>query len=348
LSMSLDGVVEAGFLADRAMTTMQQLGVPASPANFTIWFEYHAGLIPNLQRTIDVIISNNAGFSEDRLKDLYTTFFSPAKEAQAVRATSLLALKTLRDIVAVANLAGADALDASVGAHRFGDALVDLASGDMGASLGKLIELIEDLVQRSKTMAGRSEFVSLRMRASADRIEALEHDLENAIRDAAIDGLTGVANRKSFDSAIRRMAGDAMNSGDDLALLMIDIDDFKRVNDTWGHPVGDSVIRHLAKTVQQTVRGEDHVARYGGEEFVVILPRTCGRAAVAVAENIRKSLARDPVVLVLTPHMTPITVSIGVACYEPGDSLASWIGRTDAALYQAKREGRNRVELNQG
>src|ERR1700733_14816353 len=102
--MSLDGVVEAGFLADPAMTTMQQLGVPASPANFTIWFEYHAGLIPNLQRTIDVIISNNAGFSEDRLKDLYTTFFSPAKEAQAVRATSLLALKTLRDIVAVANL----------------------------------------------------------------------------------------------------------------------------------------------------------------------------------------------------------------------------------------------------
>jgi len=119
------------------------------------------------------------------------------------------------------------------------------------------------------------------------------------------------------------------------------------VNDTWGHPVGDAVLRHLAKTVQNAVRGEDCAARYGGEEFAVILPRSDGKAAVAVAENIRKALAREPILLALDPPLKSITVSIGVACYEPGDPLADWVAKADAALYRAKKGGRDRVELEQ-
>ena len=206
--------------------------------------------------------------------------------------------------------------------------------------------LIENLVDESKNMAGRTDYVGLRMRESAGKIEALERNLEEAIRDASLDGLSGVANRKTFDATIRKTAAEAMNTGDDLSLLMIDIDHFKRVNDTWGHQTGDSVLRHLAKTVQKAVRGGDHVARYGGEEFAVILPRTNAGAALNVAQNIRQALAREPLLLDLNPPMTPITVSIGAACYEPGDPLTEWVGRTDAALYHAKKEGRNRVELD--
>jgi diguanylate cyclase len=337
--MSLKEVAQARSIADSALATLQEFEIPATPANYAIWYEYHAGLSPNLQRTIDILISNHATFDDSTLQDLYATFFSSAKEAQAVRETSIHALQTLQDIVGLANTARADA-------HQFGAALSGFAAGELGESLGNLKQLIENLVRESKKMAGRSEYVGMRMRESAEKIEALERNLENAIRDSAMDALTGVANRKSFDAAIRKTAGDAMNSGDDLALLMIDIDHFKRVNDTWGHPIGDAVLRHLAQTVQQAVRGGDHVARYGGEEFAVILPRTDGHAAVNVAENIRHALAREPLVLDLTPPLMPITVSIGAACYEPGDPLAEWVGRTDAALYQAKSRGRDRVELN--
>jgi diguanylate cyclase len=213
MRMPLEGIVEARSLADSAVATMQRLAIPATPANYAIWYEYHTGLIPNLRRTIDVLISNDADFSEGTLKDLYSTFFSSAKEAQAVRQTSLLALATLQDIVAIAEVAQSDAHDASAGAQQFGAALSGFATGDLGASLGSLKGLIENLVQESKTMAGRSEYVGLRMRESADRIEALERNLKSAIQDAAIDGLTGVANRKSFDATMRRLAGDAMNSG---------------------------------------------------------------------------------------------------------------------------------------
>ena len=344
--MPLAEVVKAQSIADSALATLYKLELPATPANYAIWYEYHAGLNPNLQRTIDVILSNDARFDESTLEELYSTFFSSAKEAQAVRQTSLHALEILQEIVGIAEVARDDAHAASKDAHQFGAALSGIASGGLGASLDNLKDLIENLVQESKKMAGRSEYVGLRMRESAEKIEELERNLESAIRDATIDALTGVGNRKSFDAVMRKMAGEAMNSGDELALLMIDIDHFKKVNDTWGHQTGDAVLRHLAGTVQKTVRGEDHVARYGGEEFAVILPRTVARSAVVVAENIRQALAREPIALDVSPPMTPITVSIGVACYEPGDPLAEWIERSDAALYQAKREGRNRVELD--
>jgi diguanylate cyclase len=138
-----------------------------------------------------------------------------------------------------------------------------------------------------------------------------------------------------------------MNSGDELSLLMIDVDRFKRVNDTWGHRVGDELLRHLASTLQRTVRREDLVARYGGEEFAVILPQADAAAAIAVGENIRRALASVPVPLDVTPVMPPATVSIGVSCYQPGDPLSEWVGKADAALYRAKQEGRDQVRYIQ-
>jgi diguanylate cyclase len=330
--MSVEEVAKARSVADSAIATMSRLEIPATPANYAIWYEYHAGLSPNLQRTIDVLLSNNASFNESTLQDLYSTFFSSAKEAEAVREISVHALQTLQEVAGVADLASDDA-------QQYGHALRGFASKGFGETLGNLKSLIENLVQETNGMVGRTEYVGLRMRESAGKIEALERNLENALLDSTMDGLTGVSNRRSFDVTIRKLAGEAM--------LMIDIDHFKRVNDTWGHQTGDAVLRHLAKTLQKAVRGGDHVARYGGEEFAIILPCTDAKAAVSVAENIREALARQPLQLDVTPRLTPTTVSIGAACYDPGEPLAEWVGRADAALYSAKRDGRDRVELNE-
>jgi diguanylate cyclase len=336
--MYLEGITEAGSLSDAVIATLQRYEIPATPDNYALWYEYHAGHSPHLQRTIDVIVSNNVGFDERTLHDLYTTFLSAEKEERAVRETSLRVQETLQDVIGLADGARSDA-------RQFGATLSGVASGDFGKSIDNLKELIQHLVRETQHMAGRNEYTGLRFRESADKIETLERNLENALRDATTDGLTGVANRKSFDCELRRLAGDAMNSGDDLALMMIDIDHFKNVNDTWGHQVGDAVLRHVATTLQMSVRGEDRLGRYGGEEFAVILPRTNAGSAVAVGENIRRALDRDPLRLDATPPMSPATVSIGISCYEPGDPLGDWIKRSDAALYRSKKEGRNRVNV---
>jgi len=156
--------------------------------------------------------------------------------------------------------------------------------------------------------------------------------------------LTGIANRRYFDMTLQTMCGDAMNSGDELSLLLIDIDHFKKVNDTWGHATGDAVIQFVATTLAQSVRGQDCAARYGGEEFAIILPTTSIDAAMRVGENIRTALSRRPFVAsTVEETVGAVTVSIGVACYDPGESLAQLVQRADAALYQAKKTGRDRV-----
>jgi diguanylate cyclase len=332
--MYLDGIAEARSFADAALGSMEQHGIPATPQNYALWYEYHGGYSDSLRRTIDVIVSNGV-FDDRTLQDLYVNFLSSAKEERAVRETSLRVQETLHDVISLADSTLAET-------RAFGTTLSGAAATDFGKGIESLRELIGHLVAETQRMAGRSEYVGLRMRESAEKIEALERNLEKALRDATMDSLTGVANRKSFDGALRRMAGEAMNSGEDLSLLLVDIDHFKKVNDTWGHLAGDEILRHLARTLKESVRGQDHVARYGGEEFAVILPHTDQTAAASMGDSIRRALAREPVPAAGL-EVDPPTVSIGVGCYDVGEPLAQWIGRTDSALYRAKKEGRNRV-----
>ena len=221
---------------------------------------------------------------------------------------------------------------------------IDGISAQFLANVHSLADLIDSLVEETSRIVGRSERLGFDLKQSSDKIDALERTLEDLRREATTDGLTGIANRRYFDMALQTMSGDAMNSGDDLSLLLIDIDHFKMVNDTWGHATGDAVIQLVAATLAQNVKGQDCAARYGGEEFAVILPATSIEAAMHVAENIRTALARK----LFAPRdveetVCAVTVSIGVACYDPGEPLAQLIQRADAALYQAKKTGRDRV-----
>ena len=335
-SMYLATALQGELLADAANASMKRFGVVPTPDNYMLWYEYHAGNNAVLRGTMDVFASNGTGFDDNVLHDLHETFISAAREAEIIRDTSKSIQEALRSLIEVAQRAGSDADD-------FSASLTRLAARQFGDTKDSLRDLVGQLVQESHKMAGKSQSTTAEIRDSSEKIETLERNLAKALAEARTDGLTGAANRKAFDSTIRRLAGDAMNSGDELALLMVDADRFKRVNDTWGHQVGDEVLRHIAATLKRSVRGQDFVARYGGEEFAVLLPFTNTESAMSVAENVRMALLRDPLQLQLTPPMNPLTVSIGVASYEPGDPLAEWIGRADAALYKAKQEGRDRV-----
>jgi len=160
------------------------------------------------------------------------------------------------------------------------------------------------------------------------------------------DPLTGLANRRYFVEALDQEVDRVTRAGDMALLLLIDIDHFKRVNDTHGHMAGDRVIQAVAQALQASVRPMDTVARYGGEEFAVILPSCQPGFGSQVAERIRASVAQMPVVLD-SGESIRVTVSCGGA-YAPQwlrFHAAAWIERADAQLYRAKAEGRNRVCL---
>ena len=328
-------------VAVAAMQSMNEFGIVPTPDNFAIWHEYHAGTNPELKRTIDVVISNRRGFDGPALAELHTSFFSNAREEEVLRLTSLNVMAAAQQVL--------DLLDdeKAVDSRHIRGAVSDHDSSDQ--SFARLTKVLAHLIAETGEMAKRSDRVALRMRHSVEKIEGLERTLDKARREATLDGLTGIANRRSFDSDINELAAQAMNTGDDLCLIILDVDHFKLFNDTWGHQTGDEVLKLVATTIQQNVRGQDRAARYGGEEFAVILPCTPLVGAATVGENIRQAMERQQFVARESQQtIGDITVSLGVACYEPGEPLLDWIGRADTALYQAKHNGRNRVCSAQG
>jgi two-component system cell cycle response regulator len=161
------------------------------------------------------------------------------------------------------------------------------------------------------------------------------------------DPLTGLSNRRHFNSVLERTTEMVARTGEPALLLMVDIDHFKKVNDTYGHPAGDQVLRAVAQALAKCVRPMDTVARYGGEEFAVVLPNCHTFFGGTVAERIRQTIQNMPVALASGQVLT-VTVSIGGA-YAPEwvrSTAALWTERADAQLYRAKHEGRNRVVLD--
>ncbi|WP_242390610.1 sensor domain-containing diguanylate cyclase [Pararhodospirillum photometricum] len=161
---------------------------------------------------------------------------------------------------------------------------------------------------------------------------------------ATTDALTGVANRRQFMTIGSHEVARARRYTATLAVFMVDIDHFKTINDTWGHPTGDRAIQALASTMAAVTRDLDVVGRLGGEEFAIILPETDAQGALILADRLRSTVEQQTTVLSTTAHPVRLTVSIGVTTLQPADTgFEDLLGRADKALYAAKAAGRNRV-----
>jgi diguanylate cyclase (GGDEF)-like protein len=174
--------------------------------------------------------------------------------------------------------------------------------------------------------------------AYADLLQQMTH--LSTFAELRTDPLTGIANRRAFDDSLDKLLERRAEEPDDapLALAMLDLDQFKRINDEHGHLQGDRVLQDLAQLLKISIREGDVLARFGGEEFVVLMPRTLLRSACNLAERMRARIEEKLVT----------TASIGVAVSQSGESATSLLARADAALYTAKKEGRNCVALHEG
>jgi two-component system cell cycle response regulator len=172
----------------------------------------------------------------------------------------------------------------------------------------------------------------------------LRASLEQSVEQAITDALTGLHNRRYMETHLKRLAVEALQKGRTLSVLVADIDHFKSVNDTYGHDIGDVVLKEFARRLKRSVRGMDLACRLGGEEFVVIMPDTDLEHACQVAERIRGQIATETFDIGKSRQPLSITASVGVAALERADDTAEAIfKRADQALYVAKHGGRNRV-----
>ena len=207
----------------------------------------------------------------------------------------------------------------------------------------KALEIgVNDLLPRpvdAQELAARARTQIKRKRHS----DFLRHNLDHSLELAVIDQLTGLYNRRYMTAQLDALIQRAGKSRQPTAALVVDIDHFKKINDSFGHAVGDEVLREFAARLASNVRAVDLACRYGGEEFVVLMPDTELEHAHLIAERIRRNVAGSPFRVAGGHELLSVTISVGVASAAPGDEAAALLKRADEALYAAKTEGRNRV-----
>jgi len=209
---------------------------------------------------------------------------------------------------------------------------------------GAIKTLIDQVISATRAMEARSKTLELQLQTSSQEVGELRERLESVRRESLTDQLTGLSNRKAFDSELQASIESSIETGEPLTLLMADIDHFKSFNDTWGHQTGDQVLRLVSNCLSENVKGRDTAARYGGEEFAVILPQTPLANAINLAEQIRGKVESKKLVKKSTGDILGvITVSIGVTQYDLNESAEDFVKRADTCLYAAKRAGRNRI-----
>ncbi len=201
------------------------------------------------------------------------------------------------------------------------------------------VENMRLIVRQKETMDQK------RVDALSNQVVGLKEELERTRQTARTDGLTGVNNRKSLDDYLRRMVERNSVTKTPFSLLMMDLDDFKKMNDKYGHTVGDRTLMAFANKCRSSVRSDDFLARYGGEEFTLILPGASLRNAMKKAKQLCKTVATTRYAAddSSKPDILTVTVSIGVGTYRKGDTVKSLIDRADRCLYKAKEDGKNRA-----
>jgi len=211
-----------------------------------------------------------------------------------------------------------------------------------GSATGELKrEVLATVVQLSEIVEQRRRTHHARVEALGTQVRILGSELETARKENEVDPLTRLFNRKAFDDYLARSVELARAFGQSTCLLLIDIDRFKTINDTFGHPEGDAVLRRVADTMARIfLRRSDFVARYGGDELAAVLRETSVKEGQALADRLLRAVRaiqtdREGV-------RYPLTLSIGIAALAPGEEPRLWIERADKALYQAKRDGRDR------
>lgn len=235
-----------------------------------------------------------------------------------------------------------DGLQSSVQGAADVDSLKHILEGRLEGLLVTMDEHQHERDRREQELAGRLHGLAERVASMEQEALGYREHLEEQRQKAMIDPLTGLPNRAAWSERVEQEVLDWHENGGHLAMAILDLDHFKRINDGYGHLAGDKVLKIVADQLRKRLRGRDFIARFGGEEFVLLLPQTSPPAAAQVAEALRAAIEACP--FHFKGERVVITTSIGLSAFRPGERGDQVLKRADEALYRAKDKGRNRVE----
>jgi len=310
--------------------------ISAIPTNYALWYTYVTNESSDLNQQLDALIENGQPLSKLKAKDLHLQYVSDKENItaldlrQSIEGMLIELSQTLKDTQS----------DTHDYKKTMDSHLDDLNRVEKeGWSVEEVLSLVRNMVSEAQNIKQSAISFNSSLGKAEKEIARLKTQLSESQQAALYDALTGLCNRRYFDSELNsKMALDK------LCLILIDIDHFKKINDTYGHQMGDLVLKAVAKKLQSSCRDNAQVFRYGGEEFAVLVPNADAKHARQVADGMRRMLEKISVKDRRTGQILgDITVSAGVAQLTDNEASQSLIERADKLLYEAKRLGRNRV-----
>lgn len=335
------GYDKAIGIATEAFSLMETYRTAPIPKAYEIFYGYACNNPPNLVERVDAAVAATGTLDMHQVYAIHTDMFAYPKNMQEAHEQTSDELDA--ELSSILKTVAAQIDSSGAYAKTLDSASEGLASTDSATALKKTIAV---LVRENKKARLEAERLAISLEASQQSINDMRENLAKAREAGLRDPLTGLYNRRHFDQQLPQALKRAREEGESLSLCMADIDHFKSLNDTFGHPAGDAVLRVVGAMLAENVKGRDTAVRYGGEEFVLVLPQTTADGAASLVDKIRRQLERKKLVLRDTSQaLGKITASFGVAELHPDDTPETLVARADECLYAAKNAGRNRVEV---
>ncbi len=331
---------EADRLAEEALGHARHHRSPPRPSVYEVWYNYAAGGDKDLRARVDAA-SRGGAVDLDTIEQIYEEHFLQKRLAQGMARISDDLDSGLQEALAL--------IRDGLGSSRTYLASLEKAREQIaGASRNHDAKrVVMQLLQISREHAEQTESVGDELARARAQVEEMKRELRRLRDSAYLDHLTQIANRRHMDEVLEREITEARRHHWPLCFALGDLDRFKQLNDTYGHQVGDAMLKHFAALLRNNIKGQDTAARFGGEEFAVIFPRTALYGAAHITDRIREMLHQTEFVLSRDQSkIGPVTVSFGVTQLRPDDDMASLVRRADIMLYAAKSKGRNRVETD--
>ncbi|MEM9571784.1 MAG: GGDEF domain-containing protein [Pseudomonadota bacterium] len=327
-------------LAGTAFDLIEQHGTPPAPMTYTMWYAYAANNPEAVSREVNDILDSCGEISKEQIEDIFEAHLSSSYFQESSERVSQAIESSLSDVT--------DLISKTCSENEAMRGQLEAVGSNIPKRPNRrdMVAIFEQLMSTNSQMSTMTETLAADLAKSREQVRQLNEEFQVIKKQSRTDALTDVANRRAFNERLSFVHSNAEKTGETFALALLDLDKFKLINDTFGHPMGDEVLAHLARLIVEHTEQFDFAARIGGDEFAIIFPNQNSEQAYHSLVGVKRQLERASIHPELSRDSRhQVTFSCGITQHGKGQSIDDMIAAADHELMRAKRKSRNCIAV---